>query len=159
MGGSDNSSAGGNAALTDAHTTARIRHMLSQREHMLRNLPLGVYETVDAAPDNPYLNYFSDRAAELWGVTRKQVEADSYAALSNLHRDDRKRVLEATEKARINRDVFQVEARFVVDGKQRWLRMESWPNVGAQQPSWLGYIQDVTEQYEARRACCSSRAR
>ena len=150
MGGSDDSSAGSSGASSSALTAAQIEHMLSQREHMLRNLPLGVYEIVDAAPDNPYLNYLSDRAAELWGVTRAQVEADSYAALNNLHPDDRKRVLDATERARTGRGMFLVEARFIVDGKQRWLRMESWPNVDAQQPSWLGYIQDVTEQYEAR---------
>ena len=149
MGGSDDSSAGDSGTLPDTRTTARIQHKLSQREHMLRNLPLGVYEIVDAAPDKPYLNYFSERAAELWGVSRTQVEADTYAAFTNLHCDDRKRVLHATERARINRDVFQVEARFVVDGKQRWLRMESRPNLDAQEPSWLGYIQDVTEQYEA----------
>ena len=150
MGGSDDSSDGRNSTLPDARTAAQIQHMLSQREHMLRYLPLGLYETVDAAPANPYLNYFNDRAAELWGVTRKQLEAESYTALSNLHRDDRKRVLDAMEQARINREVFLAEARFVVDGRQRWLRMESWPNVDAQQPSWFGYIQDVTEQYEAR---------
>nr|WP_275401516.1 EAL domain-containing protein [Wenzhouxiangella limi] len=91
----------------------------------------------------------SDRALELLGVARPAVMADAYAAFANLHPDDRERVVQRNEQARREVVPFRVEARFRVEGRQRWLRIESWPVRFDGKVEWSGCIIDVTDRHEA----------
>ncbi len=126
-----------------------LAERVEQYERMARYLPIGLHEAVDDVPGGPRLAYISDRALALFGVSRQAAEADLYAAFANVHPEDRERVAQVHEQARAAGAPLSVEARFIVDGRQRWLRIESWPRQLSGGRSWSGYTSDVTERREA----------
>jgi len=127
----------------------RVQQRLGQYENMAGNLPIGLHEVVDAGDAGVRFVYVNDRALELWGVSRREAENDLYTAFANVHPDDRERVVQANERARAQRKPFAVEARYVVEGRQRWLRIESWPRQVKGNETWPGCTTDVTDRREA----------
>lgn len=119
------------------------------RERLARDLPIGLHEVVETAPKGPRFLYVSDRALDLWGISRREAELDLYNAFRNVHPADRDRLIAVHEQARIAGAPLSLEARFVVEGRQRWLRIDSWPRRIDGQLSWPGYTQDVTDRHEA----------
>ena len=126
-----------------------VQRRLGQYENMAGNLPIGLHEVIDEGEAGLRFMYVNDRALELWGVSRRQAENDLHTAFANVHPDDRERVVQANERARAQRKPFAVEARYVVEGRQRWLRLESWPRLVNGHPTWPGCTIDVTDRREA----------
>lgn len=140
--------------LWRTHTRARqqaqrIQERLAQYENMTGNLPIGLHEVVEEEGCGPRFVYINDRALELMGVSRRQAENDLYTAFSNVHPDDREAVLQTHEAAREQNTPLMIEARFLVEGRQRWLRIESWPREVNGRLSWPGCTTDVTDRREA----------
>lgn len=130
-------------------TNAQLEQVLAERERMANQLPVGLYTLIDTGGDAPQLGDMSDRALELLGVDRPTIRAHAYAAFRHLHPDDRERVLKLNNESRRHTRPFLVEARFRVEGRQRWLRLESWPRSFQDHIEWFGYIIDVTDRHEA----------
>ncbi|WP_223846116.1 EAL domain-containing protein [Wenzhouxiangella sp. AB-CW3] len=128
---------------------SRIQRRLAQYENMAGNLPIGLHEVVDDEDVGPKFIYVNDRALELMGVSRLEAEEDLYAAFSNVHPDDHEQVLQNHESARKQNTPLTIEARFIVEGRQRWLRIESWPREVNGQFTWPGCTTDVTDRREA----------
>ncbi len=129
--------------------TQRIQERLAQYKNMAGNLPIGLHEVVDDIDAGPMFVYINDRALELMGVSRREAENDLYTAFSNVHPDDRERVMQTHESARKKNIPLMIEARFIVEGRQRWLRIESWPREVNGHLSWPGCTTDVTDRREA----------
>ncbi len=128
---------------------AKLQAMMAERDRALTNLPVGFYILVEPDDRAFSVEAMTDRALELFGVTRPMVEAEGMAAFTHLHPDDRGWLFDYNEKVRQAGEPFQAEARFVVEGRQRWLRIESWPNVESTATRWFGYVADVTDRHEA----------
>jgi diguanylate cyclase (GGDEF)-like protein/PAS domain S-box-containing protein len=128
-----------------------LEELQQERETALKSLPVGFYTLLESGASGPpfSVELMTERALDLFGVTRPMVEAEALAAFTHLHPDDRDWLFEYNEKVRLAGERFQAEARFVVDGRQRWLRIESWPNAEAEATRWFGYVADVTDQHEA----------
>jgi PAS domain S-box-containing protein len=134
---------------SDRTVRAELSKLLKDRDTALQNLPVGFYILVDRG-DGPFtVERMTDRALDLLGVTRSAVESDAMILFSNLHPDDRDWVWSYNEKVRRAREPFLAEARFIVDGRQRWLRVESRPKPDGEVIQWFGYVADVTDRHEA----------
>ncbi|TVS10434.1 MAG: EAL domain-containing protein [Wenzhouxiangella sp.] len=130
-------------------TAQRLAELFAERERMAHDLPVGLHEVIDDGSGVLQFRYISDRALALFGVSRKPVMADFYRVFDHLHPQDRERVIAANEQARAEKKPVLIEGRFVVDGRQRWLRIESWPQERAHATIWPGCTLDVTDQHEA----------
>jgi len=133
----------------DRAMRAELSKLLNERDTALQNLPVGFYVLSDRG-DGPFVvERMTDRALDLLGVTRSAVESDAMAAFSNLHPDDSDWVSAYNEKVRRAREPFLAEARFIVNSRQRWLRVESRPKPDGEVIQWFGYVADVTDRHEA----------
>src|SRR6056297_745146 len=115
----------------DRRLSEELQSLVDERDLLFKKLPVGLYRLLDAG-DGPFrVERMTDRALDLLGVTRDMVDKDAMAAFTNLHPEDRAWLFERNEKARRAGEGFLADARFIVDGKQRWLRVESWPNTSS----------------------------
>lgn len=126
-----------------------LEPVIDLRERFARHLQIGLHEVVEDVPGHPRFVYVSDRALELWGVSRQEAEADLYSTFQNVHPDDLERAVDVHERSRVSGTPLSIETRFVVGGRLRWLRIESWPRMIEGQIAWPGYTQDVTDRHEA----------
>ncbi|MFP4335983.1 MAG: PAS domain S-box protein, partial [Wenzhouxiangella sp.] len=126
-----------------------LEQVLAERDRLTGQLPVGLYTLIDDGGETPWVKTISDRALELLGVSRQEAMGSAYAAFDHLHPDDRPRVVEQNDQSRRAIRPFRVEARFLVGGRQRWLRIESWPRRFQGHSEWYGYIIDVTDRHEA----------
>ncbi len=133
----------------DRRLSEELQSLVDERDLLFKKLPVGLYRLLDAG-DRPFrVERMTDRALDLLGVTRDMVDKEAMAAFTNLHPEDRAWLFERNEKARRAGESFLADARFIVDGKQRWLRVESWPNTSSKGTEWFGYIVDLTDRHEA----------
>ncbi|MFW5815468.1 MAG: EAL domain-containing protein [Wenzhouxiangella sp.] len=130
-------------------SNAELERALAERDRMARELPVGLYTLIDSHDNAFRIHSISARALELLGVTRTAVMADARAAFANIHPDDRERVLKLNDQALRDQCPFRVEARFQIEGRLRWLRIESRARSFGAYSEWAGYIVDVTDRHEA----------
>jgi diguanylate cyclase (GGDEF)-like protein/PAS domain S-box-containing protein len=116
------------------------------------NLPVGIYTLVSPRGEPLFIRQISQRALDLFGVSRSMVEAQASAMFTHLHPDDREGIFPNDIHDRRGVEPFLAEARFQVEGRQRWLRMELWPQSGPAATEWFGCVTDVTDRHEAE-AC------
>ena len=128
---------------------ARVQTLVHDRDRMVADLPVGIYEIEDDPVSGRRFSYISERALEMLGVSRDALDRDFYAAFANIHPQDQPAALARNEQAAQARQVFCIEARFIVDDRQRWLNIESRPREQAGKVYWSGYVLDVTERLEA----------
>jgi len=122
---------------------------MEEHEVRVENLPVGIYTigTPDGAPF--VVRQISQRALDLFGVTRSMVAAQPEAMLTHLLPEDREWLVPRIDHCRQAEEPFLVEARFEVAGRERWLRLESWPQSGPEATHWVGCVFDVTDRREA----------
>lgn len=119
------------------------------RDQLVAELPVGVYELSDNPAQPPRFVFVSARAAQLFGVSRDALMADFSAAFANIHPDELERALALNDQARQTGSVFEITARFVLNGQTRWLNIRSRPRDAGAHRRWAGIITDVTEQTTA----------
>lgn len=126
-----------------------FKNTVQLRECLLAELRVGIFELVDAPDGRHHVDFVNERALQLLGVQKSEVEADIHAAFRHVHPDDVERIIAANDQAWREGTPFQVTMRVLVDAGMRWLRVESWPRQEAGGRRWAGSIMDVTEQKDA----------
>jgi len=127
---------------------AELREARDRYDLLVRNLPWGTYQ-LRALPDGSFrFEFASPRCAELAGTTVEAMQANVHEAFKNAHPEELVALRLANAEAFSTLKPFRWEGRYVVDGRERWLRIESdgvaLPEGGS---LWSGVISEVTERH------------
>jgi len=127
---------------------------LSEAEHRYRTLveqlPLAIY--IDALDESATSLYNSPQNAVITGYTRAEWQADPGLFAKIIHEDDRRRVLDGFEAARVDGVPFVSEYRIVrPDGSMVWVHDECViVRDPAGEPLYRqGYLLDITQRKQA----------
>ncbi|MBI4864900.1 MAG: response regulator [Candidatus Riflebacteria bacterium] len=91
--------------------------------------------------------FVSDSYCELLGLAREDLQADVNVILKRVHVDDRGSFLARNLEASRMLQPFLWEGRVCVEGRVRWLRIESRPRVLENGDAlWTGVTVDITER-------------
>ena len=127
---------------------------LSEAEHRYRTLveqlPLAIY--IDALDEGATSLYNSPQNAVITGYTHAEWQADPQLFAKIVHEDDRQRVLDGFEAARVDGVPFVSEYRIVrPDGSMVWVHDECViVRTAAGEPLYRqGYLLDITQRKEA----------
>ena len=129
-----------------ARARARIEREVEWRDRMVAELPVGVYELFDDPEGVLRFEFVSVRAQQLFGVSAAELEADFSSVFRHFHPDDVDRVKAMNVAARSAGVSFEATTRVVVEGKTRWLQIQSRPSDVGEHRRWAGIVTDVTEQ-------------
>ena len=128
----------------------RYREAQSRFRTLVEQLPLAIY--VDALDEQGTSIYNSPQNAEITGYTNEQWMSEPDLLARTLHPEDRERVLEGFEQARIEGGSFAADYRIIrPDGSEVWVHDESVVvRDEAGEPLYRqGYLLDITGLKEA----------
>ena len=108
--------------------------------------PFGVYRVLIRQSGGAEFEMISDRSLKLLGVSREEASLADGRVFQHAHKDDREALVYAEREARRRARGFCHECRFVIEGEQRWLRLEARPTRGELGQTWDGCIVDVTHR-------------
>ena len=130
----------------------QIGREMQWRDQLMAELPVGVYELLDEPSGLLRFEFVSDRAQQMFGVSRAELEADFLSVFRHFHPDDVARVKSLNQQARSAGVGFQATARVVQGQHIRWIRIQSRPRQEGSRRRWAGIVSDVTEGKEAELA-------
>lgn len=129
-----------------ARARRQIEREIAWRDALVAELPVGVYELLDDPPGILRFEFVSDRAQQLFGVSRRELQADFSSVFRYFHPDDLDKVKALNNESLRAGSSFAARARIVRDGQTRWLQIESRPRMVDKHRRWAGIVTDVTEQ-------------
>ena len=129
-----------------AKARARIEREVEWRDRLVAELPVGVYELFDDPEGVLRVEFVSARAQQLIGVGAAELEEDFSSVFRHFHPNDVDRVKGLSVAARKAGVSFEATVRVVLEGKTRWLQIQSRPRVVGEHRRWAGIVTDVTEQ-------------
>lgn len=132
-----------------ASARRRIDQEIQWRDALVAELPVGVYELFDDPEGILRFEFVSDRAQQLFGVSRGELQADFSSVFRHFHPDDADHVKSLNNESRRAGSSFEARARIVRDGQTRWIQIQSRPRTTGQYRRWAGIVTDVTEQVTA----------
>jgi PAS domain S-box-containing protein len=104
-------------------------------------------------PDEPSTNlYTSPQVVDVLGFTVQEWMSDPALWQTQVHEDDRQRILDAHRLSNERGERFLEEYRFITrDGREVWLRDEAVPvrDAGGKVLLWRGVMLDITERKHA----------
>lgn len=125
----------------------RFQETAGALERMIATVPVGLSEAEVGKNHTPRLRFLSPKARELIGLSEEDDDATLEDFMRHMYDGDHKRFMEANKQAIVNQATMDVEVRFTIKNKLRWLRIVSTPHM---QPKsnmvWSGFIRDVTEE-------------
>jgi len=135
-------------------TAARLAEAENEKirrryDDLVRRIPVGVYVMRYGADGKRSFEYVSPRLCEILGLDSESLLRDSKVTFEQTHPDDLPSLMEANERCAATLEPFCWEGRILVDGAQRWMRIESVGEPCENGDSlWRGVISDRTEQHE-----------
>lgn len=115
---------------------------------MANNLPIGLY-TLLLRPNSimPELIFMNSTYFEITGLNEANILEDFSEVFSCVHPADYERILKQNIYSFTHKVALRDECRLVVDGRIRWIFVESRPRE-AEGGSWIwdGVIKDITDQ-------------
>jgi len=125
---------------------SRIEREVEWRDQLVAELPIGVYELFDDPSASLRFEFISDRAQQLFGVSRAELATDFFAVFRHFHPDEVERVKALNAKARAEGASFQATTRLLRHGQISWIHIQSRPRAVGAHRRWAGIVTDVTEQ-------------
>jgi PAS domain S-box-containing protein len=140
--------------LTERHLAEDELRVSDARYHeLVRRIPIGVYLYRMHTEGARSFEYVSPMLCQILGVEAEALLSDSQTGFSTIHPDDLPGLITANDAAASNLQPFRWEGRCLVQGKIRWVRLESDPTLLPNGESlWSGVVTDVTERKEAGEA-------
>lgn len=123
----------------------------SQQRYMelVTRIPVGVYRARTSANGAIAVEYLSPRASEMLGVSTESKPAGIDAIFAKAHPDDLGEFMRSVENSRHDVQPYSWEGRFIVEGKTRWLRLESLPTALPNGDIvWDGIASDAGERHQ-----------
>lgn len=109
---------------------------------LINIIPVGIYKFTE---DN-VMRYVSNNWCKMTGQTAESVVNKPLSAYKNVHPDDKENFMAAMQQSIIDRKAFQLESRFTVNSKIKWMRMFAEPQRTANGIyEWVGVQVDITE--------------
>jgi PAS domain S-box-containing protein len=132
--------------VLDGIPTAETRLQNQERyNELFKRIPVGVYVSRLQPDGRTKFLYVSPRFCEIFGLTEADVLADPYLAVNVAHPDDREDLIRAYSTADEKGLPFFWDGRFIVEGKLRWVHMESehvlLPDGNSE---WYGVVMDIS---------------
>lgn len=132
----------------------RVRRRASQAaenyDRLVAELPVGVYELIDPAPEEPLKpGFVSALTKRMLGLAPDQPANDYTVLFQNIHPDDRARVNASGKLARQQQRPFHCEFRVSQGEREYWLEAESWPRYLPDGSAvWTSSLVDITSRRE-----------
>lgn len=122
-------------------------------DKLLEHTPTVFYRLRSMPDDSSTFEYMSPNCEQFNGISAEAVMADASLLLSQLHPDEVAGYHTAVAHSRKHQKSFQWEGRVIVNGEERWRRLESHPEP---QPDgsilWHGIQIDPTPHRQAEQA-------
>ena len=130
-----------------------LQRRKDEYDRLTTNIPVGVY-LLHTSPDGLFdFQYVSQRFCMMLGQRAEDIYADSRAAFHAIHPDDIDRFMEENRIAVQTMARFISEVRVLVDGEERWVKIESKPEPGENgECIWDGVMIDITERIRTQTA-------
>ncbi|MBS1197614.1 MAG: domain S-box [Proteobacteria bacterium] len=139
---------------------AAVRAAKQRYDELVERIPFGVYQVRTAVSGSIQFEYVSPRFCALNGLQAEAVLADFSQALSAVHPEDRDHFIHIQQEIRKTPRPLRWEGRFIVDGQERWMRVESQPVIQDNgDVVWDGVQIDVTERHRAERELAAANQR
>lgn len=130
-----------------------LRESMERYDSLVRRIPVGIYTYRFNAQGASTFEYVSPRFCEILNLDAEAVLKDDRLAFAPAHPDDFESLIECNRRAFEEQRHFEWEGRFVIGGEQRWIRLESEPEVLPDGGSiWNGVLIDNTESRQAQKA-------
>lgn len=133
------------AELAREHAALRA----SQQRYMelVTRIPVGVYRARTFPDGAITIEYISPRAGDLLGISAESTPISVDAIFAKVHPDDLGEFMRSVENSRYDVQPYSWEGRFSVEGKTRWLHLESLPTTLPNGDIvWDGIASDVSER-------------
>ncbi len=119
----------------------------SQYDHLVTNIPVGVYLLYTSANGQFDFRYVSPRFCAMLGVVAEDVYDNANIPFGALHPDDLVDFVKLNQEVVRTQQPFFWEGRILVNGETRWISIESRPEpLGGGECLWDGVMTDVTER-------------
>ena len=117
-----------------------------QHEHLVANIPSGVYIVRSTPKGSLSFDFFSTRLAHMLDLSEKAVMENPEVAFHAIHPDELSAFLELQDRHVHQRIPFVWEGRVLAYGKTRWMNIASSPEqLENGDVLWHGTVTDVTE--------------
>jgi diguanylate cyclase (GGDEF)-like protein/PAS domain S-box-containing protein len=129
---------------------AALQDSKQQYDHLVTNIPVGVY-LLHTTPDGAFsFRYVSPRFCDLLNVTAEDTYRDPHAPFGSIYPDDIPELVRLNQAAIQNPKPFMWEGRALVNKCVRWLRIESTPEPQENGSYlWDGVVADISDRKEA----------
>ena len=152
-----------NAFVSEAkrqQAEAAVRAAKQRYDELVERIPFGVYQVRTAAAGPINFEYVSPRFCAMNGLQAEAILADFQNVFSTVHPDDLEQFVRLQQEVRQTARTLRWEGRFIVDGLERWMRVESQPSVQDNGDIlWDGVEIDVTERHRAERELAAANQR
>ncbi len=109
------------------------------------SIPVGTYVVVPGEKGVPQFEFVSKRLLEMLRLSEEAVKDDAMAAYRLVHPDDYPQFLRTTMEAFAARSNFYWEGRLIIEGRTRWMVIESVPReLPNGKTAWNSVVTDVT---------------
>lgn len=113
---------------------------------LVSQIPIGIYKY----REDDVFTYVSPVWEQLLGISAEDVLRDSSFAFDAILDLDREAVTQKNIKAIADRTALDIEIRYLVHGKVKWMHLVSKPYLGEDGFwYWFGSISDITQEKEA----------
>jgi len=124
-----------------------VKQRKEQYDHLVSNIPVGVYLLQTGAGGRFNFKYVSPRFCSMLDVIADEVYRDSSIPFGAIHPDDLPGFIELNQEAVKTGKPFSWEGRTSVHGTVRWLQIESRPEfLEDGDILWDGIATDVTDR-------------
>jgi PAS domain S-box-containing protein len=134
-------------------TEQALQQSHQQYDHLVNQIPVGVYKFRMSADGDMQFLYASPRWGEMNQLDPAAVIANPALAFAVVHPDEIEAFVQLNEQARITLNQFIWEGRMVINGEVRWRHIESAPTPQANGDTiWDGIQYDITDLVQAKQA-------
>jgi diguanylate cyclase (GGDEF)-like protein/PAS domain S-box-containing protein len=124
-----------------------------QYEQIAKYIPIGIYRARTTAQEQLVFEYVNQQFCEMLNLSSEDLYRDASNAFSTIHPDDLGVLVNLNREVMKTRQPFFWEGRAVIDGKIKWLRIESKPEpLDNGEIIWHGIQTDITERKQAESA-------
>jgi diguanylate cyclase (GGDEF)-like protein/PAS domain S-box-containing protein len=124
-----------------------------QYEQFAKYIPVGIYQARTTTQEQLTFEHVNQRFCEMLNLSPEEVYEDSKNVFDIIHPDDLNALLNSNTEVMRTRQSFLWEGRALVRGKQKWLRVESRPELlDNGDVLWHGVQIDITDRKQVERA-------
>ena len=124
-----------------------IRKSKQQYDKLVSQITIGTYVLHSTPAETFTLDYVSPKMAEMFNVSVERLLADAQIVIQAIHPDDRDYFVTLNQDGIRQRRPFNWEGRVQIEGKVKWLHINSLPeSMENGDILWYGIVDDINER-------------